>query len=143
MGLPILTAPGMGMSFGTSKRSATWSPCPLGPDMMIMIGLGVARLRPVRRHPLPLRAGRATAAAEATIGPAHGRAVPFAGATVIALLVVVVPAVRGARGGDDSRGREAGGRAHPVACDNGPGTGIDRLHIPGLPPAGRHHRPGF
>ena len=154
MGLPIITAlVGVGMGFGILVALSHLLTVPtFGPDMMVMIGLGVGidyALFVVTRYRQGLAERQPPRDAAIVALSTAGRAVLFAGATVViallGLFVVGLPFMDGLAVGDDRRGRPgAGRRAHPFACDL-------RLRRDGHRPAAhprsarqarRHHKPG-
>ena len=155
MGLPILTAlVGVGIGFGFLIPLSHMITVPtFGPDMMIMIGLGVGidyALFVVTRYRQGLAEKQPPRAATIAALSTAGRAVLFAGATVViallGLFVVGLPFMNGL----------AAGTIVAVALVllatltllpamfGFAGTAIDRLHIPGLlARPGTAHGQGF
>jgi putative drug exporter of the RND superfamily len=143
MGLPILTAlVGMGMGFGIVAALSHLVTVPtFGPDMMIMIGLGVGidyALFVVTRYRQELAGSRPPRAATIAALSTAGRAVLFAGVTVViallGLFVVGLPFMDGLAAATIV----AVGLVLVAALTLLPaifgfaGTAIDRLRIPGL-----------
>src|SRR5580693_547679 len=143
MGLPILTAlVGVGMGFGILEALSHFITVPtFGPDIMIMIGLGVGidyALFIVTRYRQGLAERRtprdATIAALATAG----RAVLFAGSTVViallGLFVVGLPFMDGLAAATIVAVFLVLAAALTLlpAMFGFTGTAIDRLHLPGL-----------
>jgi RND superfamily putative drug exporter len=143
MGLPILAAvAGVGMGFGILEAISRLITVPaFGPDMMVMIGLGVGidyALFVVTRYRQELADGRAPRDATIAALATAGRAVLFAGsAVVIALLglfVVGLPFMDGLALSTIAAVALVLGAALTLlpAIFGFAGTAIDRLHIPGL-----------
>src|SRR6516225_3571157 len=143
MGLPILTAlAGLGVGFGILMVLSHLVTVPtFGPDMMIMIGLGVGidyALFVVTRYRQGLAERRPPREATFVALSTAGRAVLFAGATVViallGLFVVGLPFMDGMA----AAAIVAVALVLVAALTLLPaifgfaGTGIDRLHIPGL-----------
>jgi putative drug exporter of the RND superfamily len=143
MGLPILTAlVGMGMGFGILMVLSHLVTMPtFGPDMMIMIGLGVGidyALFVVTRYRQGLAERRPPREATIVALSTAGRAVLFAGATVViallGLFVVGLPFMDGLAAATIVAVALVLVAALTLlpAIFGFAGTGIDRLHIPGL-----------
>jgi RND superfamily putative drug exporter len=143
MGLPILTAlVGMGMSFGILVALSHLVTVPtFGPDMMIMIGLGVGidyALFVVTRYRQGLAERRPPREATIVALSTAGRAVLFAGATVViallGLFVVGLPFMDGLAAATIVAVALVLVAALTLlpAIFGFAGTGIDRLHITGL-----------
>ncbi len=143
MGLPILTAlVGVGMGFGILVALSHLLTVPsFGPDMMIMIGLGVGidyALFVVTRYRQGLAEGLPPREATIVALATAGRAVLFAGGTVViallGLFVVGLPFMDGLA----AAAIVAVALVLVAALTLLPaifgfaGTAIDRLHIPGL-----------
>jgi len=143
MGLPILTAlVGMGVGFGILMVLSHLVTVPtFGPDMMIMIGLGVGidyALFVVTRYRQGLAERRPPREATIVALSTAGRAVLFAGATVViallGLFVVGLPFMDGLAAATIVAVALVLVAALTLlpAIFGFAGTGIDRLHIPGL-----------
>jgi putative drug exporter of the RND superfamily len=143
MGLPILTAlVGMGMGFGILMVLSHLLTVPtFGPDMMIMIGLGVGidyALFVVTRYRQGLAERRPPREATIVALSTAGRAVLFAGATVViallGLFVVGLPFMDGLAAATIIAVALVLVAALTLlpAIFGFAGTGLDRLHIPGL-----------
>src|SRR6516162_8401522 len=143
MGLPILTAlAGLGAGFGILMVLSHLVTVPtFGPDMMIMIGLGVGidyALFVVTRYRQELAGHRPPRAATIAALSTAGRAVLFAGVTVViallGLFVVGLPFMDGLAAATIV----AVGLVLVAALTLLPaifgfaGLAIDRLHVPGL-----------
>jgi len=143
MGLPILTAlVGIGIGFGILVALSRFITVPtFGPDMMIMIGLGVGidyALFVVTRYRQGLAERRPPREATIVALSTAGRAVLFAGATVViallGLFVVGLPFMDGLAVATIVAVALVLAAALTLlpAIFGFTGTGIDRLHIPGL-----------
>jgi RND superfamily putative drug exporter len=143
MGLPILTAlAGVGMGFGVLVALSHLVTVPtFGPDMMIMIGLGVGidyALFVVTRYRQGLAERRPPRDATIMALSTAGRAVLFAGATVViallGLFVVGLPFMDGLAAAAIVAVALVLAAALTLlpAIFGFAGTAIDRLHIPGL-----------
>jgi len=143
MGLPILTALlGVGMGFGILVALSHLITVPtFGPDMMIMIGLGVGidyALFIVTRYRQGLAQGQPPRAATIEALSTAGRAVLFAGATVViallGLFVVGLPFMDGLAAATIVAVALVLAAALTLlpAIFGFAGPAIDRLHIPGL-----------
>ena len=143
MGLPILTAlVGIGIGFGILEALSRFITVPtFGPDMMIMIGLGVGidyALFVVTRYRQGLAERRPPREATIVALSTAGRAVLFAGATVViallGLFVVGLPFMDGLAVATILAVALVLVAALTLlpAIFGFTGTGIDRLHIPGL-----------
>ena len=143
MGLPILTAlVGVGMGFGILVALSHFITVPtFGPDMMIMIGLGVGidyALFIVTRYRQGLAERQPPRDATIVALSTAGRAVLFAGATVViallGLFVVGLPFMDGLATATIVAVALVLAAALTLlpAIFGFAGTAIDRLHIPGL-----------
>jgi RND superfamily putative drug exporter len=143
MGLPILAAlVGVGMGFGVLVALSHLLTVPtFGPDMMIMIGLGVGidyALFVVTRYRQGLGEGLEPRNATIIALSTAGRAVLFAGATVViallGLFVVGLPFMDGLAAAAIVAVALVLAAALTLlpAIFGFAGTAIDRLHIPGL-----------
>jgi RND superfamily putative drug exporter len=143
MGLPILTAlAGLGIGFGVLEALSHLVTVPaFGPDMMIMIGLGVGidyALFVVTRYRQGLAEGRPPREATVVALSTAGRAVLFAGGTVViallGLFVVGLPFMDGLAAATIVAVALVLAAALTLlpAIFGFAGTAIDRLHIPGL-----------
>ena len=143
MGLPILTAlVGVGMGFGILVALSHLITVPtFGPDMMIMIGLGVGidyALFIVTRYRQGLAERQPPRDATIVALSTAGRAVLFAGATVViallGLFVVGLPFMDGLATATIVAVALVLAAALTLlpAIFGFAGTAIDRLHIPGL-----------
>jgi RND superfamily putative drug exporter len=143
MGLPILTAlVGVGIGFGILMALSHLITVPtFGPDMMIMIGLGVGidyALFVVTRYRQGLAERRPPREATIVALSTAGRAVLFAGATVViallGLFVVGLPFMDGLAAATIVAVALVLVAALTLlpAIFGFAGTRIDRLHIPGL-----------
>jgi putative drug exporter of the RND superfamily len=143
MGLPIITAlAGVGVGFGVVDAVSHVLTVPtFGPDMMAMIGLGVGidyALFIVTRYRQELHEGGDPRAAVVTAMSTAGRAVTFAGCTVViallGLYVVDLPFMDGLATGTILAVLMvlAGALTLVPALLGFAGHAIDRLHIPGL-----------
>jgi len=143
MGLPILTALlGVGMGYGILAALSHLITVPtFGPDMMIMIGLGIGidyALFVVTRYRKELAERRPPRDATIVALSTAGRAVLFAGATVViallGLFVVGLPFMDGLAAATIVAVALVLAAALTLlpAIFGFAGTAIDRLHIPGL-----------
>ncbi len=143
MGLPILTAlVGVGLGFGVLEALSHLITVPtFGPDLMIMIGLGVGidyALFIVTRYRQGLGEGRPPREATIAALSTAGRAVLFAGATVViallGLFVVGLPFMDGLAAATIVAVALVLAAALTLlpAIFGFAGQAIDRLHIPGL-----------
>jgi RND superfamily putative drug exporter len=143
MGLPILIAlVGVGMGFGVLEALSHLVTVPaFGPDVMVMIGLGVGidyALFIVTRYRQGLAEGRPPRAATLVAFSTAGRAVLFAGGTVViallGLFVVGLPFMDGLAVATIVAIALVLAAALTLlpAMLGFAGPGIDRLHIPGL-----------
>ncbi|HEY2550633.1 MAG TPA: MMPL family transporter [Streptosporangiaceae bacterium] len=143
MGLPVLTAlAGVGMGFGVVDAASHVLTVPsFGPELMAMIGLGVGidyALFIVTRYRQELAAGMAPRPAVTTAMSTAGRAVLFAGCTVViallGLFVVNLPFMDGLATATIVAVLLvlAGALTLMPALLGFAGPAIDRLHIPGL-----------
>jgi putative drug exporter of the RND superfamily len=143
MGLPILTAlAGVGMGFAILEVLSHLLTVPtFGPDMMIMIGLGVGidyALFIVTRYRQRLAEGRQPRDAAIVALATAGRAVLFAGATVVialaGLFVVGLPFMDGLAAAAIIAVALVLAAALTLlpATFGFAGAAIDRLHIPGM-----------
>ena len=153
MGLPVLTAlAGVGLGFGVVDAASHVLTVPsFGPELMAMIGLGVGidyALFIVTRYRQQLTEGMAARAAVTTAMSTAGRAVLFAGCTVViallGLFVVNLPFMDGLATATIVAVLLvlAGALTLVPALLGFAGPAIDRLHIPGLlaRPAAPGHR---
>ena len=143
MGLPILTAlVGVGLGFGVVDAASHVLTVPtFGPELMAMIGLGVGidyALFIVTSYRGELADGREPRQAVMRALSTAGRAVLFAGGTVViallGLLVAGLPFMDGLAVGTILAVLLvlAGALTLLPALLGFAGTGIDRLHVPGL-----------
>ncbi len=143
MGLPILTAlVGVGLGFGVVDAASNLLTVPtFGPELMAMIGLGVGidyALFIVTSYRHELAGGRDPRAAVVHALSTAGRAVLFAGCTVVialvGLFVVGLPFMDGLATGTILAVLLVLGGALTLlpALLGFSGRAIDRLHIPGL-----------
>jgi putative drug exporter of the RND superfamily len=143
MGLPILIALiGVGMGFGVVDAASHLLTVPtFAPELMAMIGLGVGidyALFIVTRYRQALGEGRQPRAAVTTAMSTAGRAVLFAGCTVViallGLFVVDLPFMDGLAVGTIVAVLLVLAAALTLlpALLGFVGQGIDRLHVPGL-----------
>jgi RND superfamily putative drug exporter len=154
MGLPIITAlAGVGIGFGLVGLLSHFLTVPtFGPELMAMIGLGVGidyALFVVTRYRQGLSEGRQPREATVVALSTSGRAVLFAGGTVVisllGLFVVGLPFMTGLAVGSIA----AVLMVLTAALTLLPGTlgfagrAIDRLHVPGLLKKSKAHQRGF
>jgi putative drug exporter of the RND superfamily len=143
MGLPVLTAlAGVGMGFGVVDAASHVLTVPtFGPELMAMIGLGVGidyALFIVTRYRQELAEGLLPKEAVTTAMTTAGRAVLFAGCTVViallGLFVVNLPFMDGLAAATIVAVLLvlAGALTLMPALLGFAGPAIDRLHIPGL-----------
>ncbi|HEY2507819.1 MAG TPA: MMPL family transporter [Streptosporangiaceae bacterium] len=143
MGLPILTAIlGVGIGFGILEALSHLLTVPtFGPDMMVMIGLGVGidyALFVVTRHRQGLADGLAPRQATVVALVTAGRAAAFAGSTVVISLLGLFAVGLGFMDGLALATIVAVALVLLAALTLLPaifgfaGDAIDRLHIPGL-----------
>ena len=143
MGLPIVTAlVGVGMGFGVLEVLSHLVTVPtFGPDMMIMIGLGVGidyALFVVTRYRQGLLEGRPPREATVVALSTAGRAVLFAGGTVViallGLFAVGLPFMDGLAASTIVAVALVLAAALTLlpAAFGFAGRAIDRLHVPGL-----------
>jgi putative drug exporter of the RND superfamily len=143
MGLPILTAVlGVGVGLGMLEALSHLVTVPtFGPDIMIMIGLGVGidyALLIVTRYRQALLAGNQPRDAAIIALATAGRAVLFAGSTVVIALLGLFAVGQGFMDGLALTTIAAVGLVLLAALTLLPaifgfaGPSIDRLHIPGL-----------
>jgi RND superfamily putative drug exporter len=154
MGLPIITAlAGVGIGFGiVALLSHVLTVPTFGPELMAMIGLGVGidyALFVVTRYRQGLTEGRPPREATVVSLSTAGRAVMFAGGTVVisllGLFVVGLPFMNGLAVGSIAAVLLVLTAALTLlpAMLGFSGRAIDRLHVPGLFKRSHAHQRGF
>ncbi|HLN16209.1 MAG TPA: MMPL family transporter [Acidimicrobiales bacterium] len=153
MGLPIITALfGIAIGFGVEYLISRVLNVPtFGPELMVMIGLGVGidyALFVVTRYRQGLAEGREPREAATVSLATAGRAVLFAGTTVIlsllGLFILNLPFMRGMAFGAIAAVVlvMAASMTLLPALLGFAGRAIDKLHVPGLLQSGTPGRPG-
>jgi RND superfamily putative drug exporter len=154
MGLPIITAlSGVGIGFGiVALLSHVLTVPTFGPELMAMIGLGVGidyALFVVTRYRQGLGEGRRPQEATVVSLSTAGRAVLFAGGTVVislvGLFVVGLPFMDGLAVGSIAAVLMVLTAALTLLPGmlGFAGRAIDRLHVPGLLKGAKSHQRGF